>query len=148
PISVEEITFSRAEIASREYDRAFVEHAQISDLDSALITMVSEHVSKGISVEKCLQHLELAEFDGSRFRVRRAALLLFAKQPNKWHPRLQIRVLKVNGTEIKTGEHYNVVADQETTNNILNLVDSSWDLLRPHLSETRFSKEALFRSQI
>ncbi len=148
PIATEAITFSRSEIVSREYDRQFVDNAQIADLDASLVAMVSEHVSKGISTEKCLQHLELVEFDGSRFRVKRAALLLFAKEPNRWHPRLQVRVLKINGTEIRTGEQYNVVADQQATNNILNLLESSWDLLRPHLTETRFSKDALFRSQI
>ena len=148
PIATEAITFSRTEIVSREYDRQFVDNAQISDLDASLVAMVSEHISKGISTEKCLQHLELSEFDGSRFRVKRAALLLFAKEPNRWHPRLQVRVLRINGTEIKTGEQYNVVADQQATNNVLNLLESSWDLLRPHLTETRFSKDALFRSQI
>jgi ATP-dependent DNA helicase RecG len=148
PIATEAVTFSRAEITSREYDRQFVESAHISDLDGSLITAVSEHISKGISIEKCLQHLELVDFDGLRFRVRRAALLLFAREPHRWHPRLQVRVLKIKGTEIKSGEQYNVVADQETTNNVINLLESSWDLLRPHLTETRFSKEALFRSQI
>jgi ATP-dependent DNA helicase RecG len=148
PMATEAITFSRAEITSREYDRQFVENAGIADLDSSLIMAVSEHVSKGISIEKCLQHLELVEFDGLRFRVRRAALLLFAREPHRWHPRLQVRVLKINGTEIKTGEQYNVIADQETTDNILNLLETSWDLVRPHLTETRFSRDALFRSQI
>jgi len=148
PIATEAVSFSRAEIVSREYDRQFVENARISDLDPSLVMMVSEHVSRGISIEKCLQHLELVDFDGARFRVRRAALLLFAREPHRWHPRLQVRVLRINGTEIKTGEQYNVIADQETTNNIIKLVESSWDLLRPHLTEVRFSKEALFKSQI
>lgn len=148
PISSESIHFSRAEVTSREYDRAFVDHADIADLDALLVNEVSQRLSKGMSVEKCLQHLELAEYDGVRFRLRRAALLLFARQSNRWHPRLQVRVLKINGTEMKSGENFNVVVDQEVSNNILTLIESSWDLLRPHLTETRFSKEALFRSQI
>jgi len=148
PIATESVHFSRAEVLSREYDRAFVETADISDLDALLVNKVSEHLSKGMSVEKCLQHLGLAEFDGKRFMLRRAALLLFARYPTKWHPRLQVRLLKINGTEIKSGEDFNVVVDDEVTDNILNLIESSWELLRPHLTETRFSREALFRSQI
>jgi ATP-dependent DNA helicase RecG len=112
PIPSEHIRFSRSEIASREYDRAFVDGASVGDLDQELVSKVAEHVAKGISNEKLLQHLELAEFDGYQMRLRRAALLLFATQPNKWHPRLQVRVLKVKGTELKTGENYNVVADE------------------------------------
>lgn len=148
PIATESIRFNRTEITSREYDRVFVDAADIGDLDTLLVSQVAEHVSKGMSIEKCLQHLELAEFDGARFRLRRAALLLFAKQPSKWHPRLQTRVLKISGTEMKTGEQFNVVFDDERSDNIITLLESSWDLLRPHLTETRFSKDALFKSQI
>ncbi len=148
PISSESIRFSRAEVVSREYDRNFIDNADIPDLDALLVNKVSEHLSKGMSIEKCLQHLELAEYDGFRFHLRKAALLLFARQPNKWHPRLQVRVLKINGTEMRSGEDFNVVVDEEASDNIITLLESSWDLLRPHLTETRFSKEALFRSQI
>lgn len=148
PIATESIRFNRTEIISREYDRAFVDAADIGDLDTLLVSSVAEHVSKSMSIEKCLQHLELAEFDGTHFRIRRAALLLFAKQAAKWHPRLQTRVLKINGTEIKTGEQFNVVFDDERSDNIITLLESSWELLRPHLTETRFSKDALFKSQI
>jgi ATP-dependent DNA helicase RecG len=38
--------------------------------------------------------------------------------------------------------------DEEVTNNVVSLVEASWELLRPHLTETRFSKDAVFRSQI
>ena len=148
PIPSEQIKFSRSEITSREYDRAFVDGASVGDLNHEIVAKIAEHVANGISNEKLLQHLELAEFDGYQLRLRRAALLLFARQPNKWHPRLQVRVLKVKGTELKTGENYNVVADEEVTSNIISLIEASWDLLRPHLTETRFSKEAVFRSQI
>jgi ATP-dependent DNA helicase RecG len=148
PIPSEQITLSRAEVTSREYDRSFVDSAQVSDLDQVLVAKVAADIANGISNEKLLQHLELAEFDGYQLKLRRAALLLFAHQPNKWHPRLQVRVLQIKGTELKTGESYNVLVDEEVTTNIVSLVEASWELLRPHLTETRFSKDAVFRSQI
>jgi|WetSurSiteA1Bulk_404760.scaffolds.fasta_scaffold47479_1 ATP-dependent DNA helicase RecG len=43
---------------------------------------------------------------------------------------------------------FNVSVDKEETGNVLNLIESSWDLLRPYLTETRFSQDARFRSQI
>lgn len=91
PMATETITFSRAETLSREYDRAFVDNATIPDLDLQLVGLLAEHLSKGMSVEKCLQELDLAEFDGARLRLRRAALLLFARSPQRWHPRLGFR---------------------------------------------------------
>lgn len=148
PVASEHIKFSRSERVSREYDRQFVDGASISDLDIELVSAVAEQVSKGMSVEKCLQHFDLAEFDGAQLQLRRAALLLFAKKPNRWHPRMQVRVLKIQGTELLSGEKFNVLSDEEVTRNILELVEESWELLRPHLTETKFSKDAVFRAQI
>ena len=148
PVPSEHIMFSRREATSQKYDRAFIDGADIPDLDVALVTHVAERISKGMSVEKCLQHLELAEYDGNRLRLRRAALLLFAQDPAKWHPRLQVRIIKIDGTELGSGHTFNVTSDNEVTDNIVNLIEASWDLLRPHLTETRIAEDAVFRAQI
>jgi ATP-dependent DNA helicase RecG len=148
PTASEHIRFLREEEVSREYDRQFVDLAYISDLDLQLVSTVAQHISKSMSPEKFLQYLELAEFDGDRLRLRRAALLLFAKNPLKWHPRCQVRILRVKGIEEKTGENFNVEEIAEVSGNIFSLIEASWDRLRPNLTETRFSKDALFKTQI
>lgn len=147
-IASESVQVSRAEQASREYDRHFVDGATVDDLNIHLVREVGEQISKGMSAERCLQHLELAEFDGERLRLRRAALLLFAKEVWKWHPRPQVRLLKVAGTELKSGPEYNVSVDESARDNVLTLIESAWDLIRPHLTETRFADDAVFRTQI
>ena len=148
PTASELICFAREEEISREFDRQFIDLAGISDLDLDLVKFVSQHVFKSISPEKFLQYLELAEFDGTRLRLRRAALLLFAKHPTKWHPRNQVRILRVRGTEEKTGENFNVEEIGETSGNIFKLYEQSWELLRPNLAETRLSKDAIFKTHI
>ena len=148
PTASEKIIFDRDEKVSREYDRQFIDIAKITDLDNDLIENVSRQISKHISSEKLLQYLDLAEFDGTSLKLRRASLLLFSKKSSKWHPRLQVRILKVNGTEEKTGEQFNVAEVGEANGNIFQLIESSWDLLRPHLTDTKFSQDAIFRNQI
>lgn len=150
PTALESIKFSREEEQSREFDRQFIDLATINDLDINLIVSVcqSQNILKSMSPEKFLQYLELAEFDGNRLRLRRATLLLFAKNPTKWHPRSQVRILKIKGTEEKTGEDFNVQEAGEVSGNVFQLIESSWELLRPHLTETRFSKDAKFKTQI
>lgn len=148
PISAEEIIFTREETISREYDRQFVDNADMGDIDVELITQITNQLSVRVSPEKFLQHIDIAEFDGSKLKLKRAALLLFAKNPNKWHPRLQVRIIKVADTVLKSGEEFNVVFDEEITDNIVKLIESSWEIIRPHLTETRFSKQALFKTQI
>lgn len=148
PVSPESIQIERDEKTSREYDRAFVDGADVTDLDSNLLNYAAKEFSKTISSEKYLQHLDLGEFDGVKLRLRRAALLLFAKNPQKWHPRLQVRIIKVKGLEVKSGKDFNVEKDEEITENIMRLVEGAWDLLRPHLTETKFSIDAIFKSQV
>ncbi|MFH1005788.1 MAG: ATP-binding protein [Bacteroidota bacterium] len=148
PTASELIRFAREEEVSREYDRQFVDLANIGNLDLGLMTSVSQKIFKSMSPEKFLQYLELAEFDGNRLRLRRASLLLFSKLPTKWHPRNQVRILRVKGTEEKTGENFNVQEVGETNGNIFQLIEQSWEILKPHLTETRFSKDAMFKTQI
>lgn len=148
PVSAEHIKASRQEAISREYDRQFEMRASIKDLDLELVSVVAGQISHGMSAEKCLQYLDLAEFGPQGFKLKKAALLLFANNITKWHPRSQVRVLTIDGTQLKTAQEYNVTHDQETSQNILRLIDESWNLIRPHLVETRFSQDARFQTQI
>ncbi|MBN9454563.1 MAG: putative DNA binding domain-containing protein [Bosea sp.] len=147
PVSAERLQFDRQEVFSREYDREFIDGASVADLDSDLLRLVADQVSKGISIDRCLQYLGLAEYDaGTGLRLRRAALLLFARNPDRWHPRSQVRILKVNGISIGAGSSYNVTADETINNNLIKLLDEAWDRIRPHLVETRFNEEAKFKT--
>lgn len=147
PVPAERIQFDRKEILSREYDREFVDGASLADLDPELLKVVAEQVAKGVSTDKCLQYLGLTEYDANTgMRVRRAALLLFAKSTDRWHPRVQVRILKVNGTSLGAGPAYNVANDSTVKTNIVRLVDEAWESLRPHLVATRFQEDARFRA--
>ncbi len=147
PVSAVRLQFERQEQISREYDRQYVEHAAVTDLDLAIVQNVSRATSH-MSPEKCLQYLGLADYSASVLRLRRAALLLFAKDVSRWHPRCQVRVVRVRGTEIKTGRDLNIASDEVETGNILHLLSCAWDRLRPHLVETKLSPDALFREQV
>ncbi len=148
PTASEKITFQRAEKISREYDREFVDLAKITDLDQELLQSVGHRISKVISAERLLQYFDLAEFDGQSLKLRMAALLLFAKKSIKWHPRSQVRIFRVRGTEEMTGKDFNITEIGEANGNIFELIEGSWDLLRPHLTDTKFSDDALFKKQI
>lgn len=150
PTSADTIRFVRDEVSSRQYDRQFEELAIVTDLDLDLVKSVGEECTKikNMSPEKFLQHVELAEFDGDRLRLRKAALLLFAKNPNKWHPRSRVRILRVNGTEEKSAPDYNVTEVADISGNIFQLAEEGWNVLRPALSETRYSKDGLFKTQV
>ena len=150
PTAVDNIRFAREETSSRQYDRNFEDLATVADLDIELVSMVARESTKmkNMSPEKFLQYVELAEFDGDRLRLRKAALLLFAKNINKWHPRSRVRILRVNGVEEKPVPDYNVTEVADVSGNVFKLLEESWEALRPALSETRFSEDGLFKTQV
>ena len=139
PVGTEQIQFERHEQTSREYDRQWVDGATVADLNAALLERVAPGISPGLSSEKCLQSLGLAEFVGGTLRLRRAALLLFALDINKWHPRCEIRFQRIAGTELTTGVDYNVIDDQPYTGNVLQLLSEGWEQIRQFLVQRRLA---------
>jgi len=144
PIPPLNITFQRQEQRSRQYDRQFVDSALVSDLDNNLVQEVGAAICKGLSPERTLQHLDLAEYTPAGLKIKRAALLLFAKDIVKWHPRAQVRFVRVAGSELKSGIEYNATEAGVVTGNILSLLVETWEKLRPFLVQTRLSSGAVF----
>ena len=145
PASVEQIEFERGELKSREYDREFVDGATVNDLDLKLVQQIADGLLAGMSPEQYLQQLNLAEYGMGGIRLKRAALLLFANDIIKWFPRSQVRILKVDGDEILSGEKYNVISDDYISGNIFVLLANAWERLRPFLSQrTVFGTDAKF----
>lgn len=143
------IQFERQEARSREFERQFVDGATVNDLDQEELQIAANSFLKGISPERYLQQLQLAEFVPGGLRLRMAALLLFAKDVRRWHPRCQVRLLRVQGTELLPGEHYNVAADVPEEGNIFRLIETAWPRLRTFLVKgTTLSQEARFETAL
>ncbi|MBD2151841.1 putative DNA binding domain-containing protein [Pseudanabaena sp. FACHB-1277] len=148
PVKFEQIKFERQEVKSRQYDRQFVDGATVNDLDLSLLRSISDSYIKGLSVERYLQQIGLAEYGLNGLRLRMAALLLFAQDIQRWHPRSQVRILQVSGSELRSGENYNVISDETTTGNIFELLERSWEQLRPYLAyKTEFGSDAKFEQK-
>lgn len=148
PASVDQIQFERQEIKSREYDSQFVDGALVTDLDVKLLQGIADQYIKGLSIERYLQQIGLAEYAQNGLRLKRAALLLFANDIDKWHPRCQVRFLKVKGNNLEAGEKYNVVSDDTVKGNIFELVIKSWEHLRSYLAyKTEFGTNSQFEQK-
>lgn len=148
PVAMSQLQFERQEVRSREYDRQFVDGATVHDLDLALVKSLADHYLRGLSVERYLQQIGLAEYTASGLRLRMGALLLFAKDISRWHPRSQVRILKVTGTQLRSGENYNVKSDEIVRGNIFELLLNSWERLRSFLAaKTEFGPDAKFEQK-
>ncbi len=148
PASVDQIQFERQEVKSREYDSQFVDGAMVTDLDVRLLQGIADQYIKGLSIERYLQQIGLAEYAQNGLRLKRAALLLFATDIDRWHPRSQVRFLKVKGNTLEAGEKYNVVSDDTVKGNIFDLVIKSWEHLRSYLAyKTEFGTNSQFEQK-
>jgi ATP-dependent DNA helicase RecG len=148
PASVDQIQFERQEIKSREYDSQFVDGATVMDLDRNLLQGIADQYIKGLSIERYLQQIGLADYAQNGLRLKRAALLLFAMDIDRWHPRCQVRFLKVNGNTVESGEKYNVVSDEVVKGNIFELVIRSWEHARSYLAyKTEFGSNSQFEQK-
>jgi len=147
PATFHQIEFDRRKMLSREYDQHFVDGATVADLDLNLLRPIAENYLTGLTPEGYLQQVRLADYAFNGLRLRRAALLLFAKDINRWHPRCQVRILRVIGTELLTGERYNITTDEIVQGNLLTLLRSAWEQLRPHLvRQTSLNGDGRFES--
>jgi len=148
PESVDRILFDQREARSRAYDSEFVDGAKVTDLDLDILQSISDRYLRGITPEKYLQQIGLGEYGQGGLRLKRAALFLFAKDISRWHPRCQIRFLKVLGTTLKPGAEYNVGSDESVQGNILDLLVKSWEALRPSLAyKTQLGKDVKFEQK-
>lgn len=148
PASIDQIQFERQEIKSREYDSQYVDGAIVTDLDVRLLQGIADQYIKGLSIERYLQQIGLAEYAQNGLRLKRAALLLFATDIDRWHPRCQVRFLKVKGNSLEAGEKYNVVSDDIVKGNIFELVIKSWEHLRSYLAyKTEFGTNSQFEQK-
>ncbi len=148
PVSVKQLHFERQEVRSREYDRQWVDGATVADLDKGMLGAIASNYLGGLSSELYLQQVGLAEYTLNGVRLRMAALLLFANDIQRWHPRSEVRILKVAGTRLEPGDKYNVVSDEIVRGNIVQLLSQSWERLRGFLADkTEFGPDAKFEQR-
>lgn len=77
PASVDQIQFERQEIKSREYDSQFVDGALVTDLDVKLLQGIADQYIKGLSIERYLQQIGLAEYAQNGLRLKRGSIITF-----------------------------------------------------------------------
>ena len=150
PVPAEQIQYNRQEQFSREYDRAFIDGAGLPDLDREALTEISRRIAGNQSPEKFLQFMDVAEYGSEGLRLRRAALLLFATDMTRWHPRCEVRIVRVSGTALGVGKDYNVLPrdDQTVRGNILMILERAWDTLRPYLIQTKLVESGIFKENL
>lgn len=108
----------------RRFEEEIVNNFDKNDLDEKLLATYQEQLnySKGNSFD-LLNKRHLLDKTEQTYQFKNAAILLFAKDPEKYIPSASVRYIRYQGIEAKVGEEHNVIKDERFENNIPNLID-------------------------
>jgi ATP-dependent DNA helicase RecG len=131
------------------YERQHALNATWFDLDADLVQAFVDKAQPGKTPQDVLSqtyHL----LDQSRPLVcpNMAALLLFAKEPTRWHPRAGIDFVKYEGTDRQHGNSLNVIKRIRFEAPLVRLIDESVGRIKEHIRERTILHDLFFRERL
>lgn len=134
----------------RKFEDETVIDFDVNDLDVDLLNSYKERLNYTGDILDLLVKRHLAKKDKEGYCFKKSAVLLFAKDPEKYIPSASVRYIRYQGTEALVGSDHNVIKDERFENNILRLVTilqvflktSFKDYYFLDLNEGRFKKVA------
>ncbi len=140
-MDIEAIKRSRRQLLT---EAQFIQEASLSDLDTFLIEEVAKRAHLDFEPVDVLFHYRLAERRDGRVVLTLASLLLFAKEPMRWHPRCGIDFAIWRGTSRKTGAELNIERRIRIENlPLLLLIQEAYNVIQKYLPQ-RQSLVSLF----
>lgn len=145
PFPADQIAALKSARAGGQYERHFVHEARFEDLDPELLAQFAGRLGDSRPAEGILyRDYRLIDFHNGRPRLTLAALLLFARDPLRWHPRCGIDFVKFEGTERKYGPELNVVRRARIEHPLFQLIDKAFVLIKEHVRERTVLHDLLF----
>ena len=108
--------------AIRKFEEEIVPEFELADLDYPLLEEYKTKLNyQGLPVE-LLSKRYLAKKNRDSHLIKNSAILLFAKDPEKYIPSASVRYVRYEGKEALLGAAHNVIKDQRFENNIPKLI--------------------------
>lgn len=133
---------------SRYYEDEPVYRSSMDDID---LDFVAEHCKK-IGYQKSAEEYIRQNNDfivkhNGREELSGAAVLLFAKNPQRFFQRARVRFIRYDGTEAKVGTEMNVIKDKMFEGKILDIVRETLNFVGSQIKErTRLGEDGLFHT--
>lgn len=104
-------------------------------------------ISSEVSDDQILENKMLGHRTSTGFSPSNALALMFAKQPQREFPGGYIRVLRFQGTEQKSGKHFNVIKDRTFEGTIIDQIKGVSSFLTANLREFTTFENGRFESR-
>jgi len=135
----------RDAVRALEYDkqiRKFEDEVQpdfdVSDLDTKLIEVYKQKLNyQGSSLDLLVKRHLAIKLNGE-YKIKKAGILLFAKDPEKYITSASLRYIKYEGVDANVGTEHNVVKDERFENNIPWIIGNIKNFLKATLKDYYF----------
>ena len=131
------------------YERHQPLSATWDELDPVAIETLTNKIKDVRPAPSILSHsYHLVDNSGGRLVPNMAALLLFARDPSRWHPRCGIEFVKYEGTERQHGAAFNAVKRLRFDVPITRLIDEAVGRIKEHIRERTVLHDLFFRERL
>lgn len=135
----------RNAVRALEYDkqiRKFEDEIEpdfdFEDLDIKLLERYKEKLNFSGDVVDLLEKRHLALKKNGAYKIKKAGILLFAKDPEKYITSASLRYIRFEGDEAKVGTEHNVVKDERFEGNIPRIIGKIKTFLKASLKDYYF----------
>jgi ATP-dependent DNA helicase RecG len=132
----------------RVTETRFIPEASLADLDLPLLDRLAERQGMAGPPEEILARYRLAEARNGKTVLTLAALLLFGKDPGRWHPRCGIDFVKYEGSERRVGVELNIVKRERLETPLVLLIEKAYETVKPHLRERQRLVDLFFEERL
>lgn len=131
------------------YERQHVIDATWEDLDGDGVARLAAKIQDPRDPQTLLaQAYHLVDKSSEKPALTMAALLLFGKDPTRWHPRCGIDFVKYEGTERQHGRALNVIRRIRIESPLFHLIDEAVGRIREHIRERTILHDLFFRERM
>lgn len=122
----------------RRFEDEIESEFDFEDLDKKLLNRYKEKLNYAGDALDLLVKRHLAFVKEGQYKIKKAGVLLFAKDPEKYITSASLRYIRYEGVEAKTGTEHNVVKDERFENNIPWIIDHVKRFLKTSLKDYFF----------
>ncbi|GAO28937.1 ATP-binding protein [Geofilum rubicundum] len=136
---------NRNDVKALEYDKLIRKYEDeiepdfdFEDLDKKLLERYKEKLNYRGDILELLTKRHLAVKKDGFYKIKKAGILLFAKDPEKYITSASLRYIRYEGNDAQVGTEHNVVKDVRFENNIPRIIGSVKDFMKASLKDYFF----------
>lgn len=144
PFDKDQVRALKGAKAQGLFERTFPAGARMEDLDEALLTRFAEVEGSCTAYRSTLTRYRLTEGNNGHAVPTLAALLLFGRDPGRWHERAGIDFVRWEGKERKSGAALNIAKRFRIEAPLSVLPDKAFEAIKPFIRERQYLHDLFF----